>query len=165
MNALELLRSMHSDTKFRLKTILGSGDSAEAHESWQALQPLLEVHERLEDEYIYAPLADEFGTNTPLGDWVERHDADVANVELLIADVDTSKPGSPSWRMAVGRVTDTLTRHVMDEEGQIFGRIEQAWDAARLAAIGEEMQKVLDNSGAQPAGKRRTRAQAARGRR
>ena len=83
MNALELLRSMHSETKFRLKATLASDDAAEAEQSWQALQPMLELHEQLEDEYVYTPLADEFGAGTPLGDWAQRHDSDVAVYQAL----------------------------------------------------------------------------------
>jgi len=37
---------------------------------------------------------------------------------------------------------DVLSKHVMDEEGQIFGRIEQVWGSARLEQVGQQMQKV-----------------------
>ncbi|MBV9577910.1 MAG: hemerythrin domain-containing protein [Chloroflexi bacterium] len=161
MNALELLRSMHSETKFRLKATLASDDAAEAEQSWQALQPMLELHEQLEDEYVYTPLADEFGAGTPLGDWAQRHDSDVAVVRQLIADVDALKPATPDWRMALGRVTDALTRHVMDEEGQIFGRVAQAWDTARLESIGDKMQQAIDRTAGEPVATRPTRARAA----
>ncbi|MBV9598508.1 MAG: hemerythrin domain-containing protein [Chloroflexi bacterium] len=165
MNAMALLRTMHSETKFRLKGILGSDQPAEAQQAWQALRPLLELHEKLEDEYVYTALAEEFGAGSPLGDWAQRHDGDVAIVAQLIAEVDAAQPGTPEWRMALGRVADALTRHVTDEEGQIFGRIEQTWDAARLESIGAEMQQVVDGAAAQQPVSRRAHAASARRRR
>lgn len=144
MNAIKLLRTMHADAKVRFKVILGLDDSAAADAAWQALQPVLKLHEELEDEFVYTPLQAEFGTGTPLGDWDIQHDADVAVVEQLVEASNQLTPGTPEWRMCIGEVMDTLSKHVMDEEGQIFGRVEQVWDAARLEQVGEQMQALVD---------------------
>ncbi len=143
MNAIHFLREMHAETRLRLKRIVAVEDPAQAAQQWQALRPLLDLHEQLEDRFLYAPLATEVGPGTPLGDWAERHDGDVAVINQLLAGVDDAAPGAPEWRTAVGRVTDALSRHVMVEEGQIFGRIEQAWDPKRLERAGSEMRKEL----------------------
>lgn len=143
MNALELLRQMHADTRVRFKVILGTQDAAAALAEWRALRPLLALHEQLEDEFVYTPAAEETGPGTPLGDWLMQHDAEVAVVEGFIAAVDEADPASPEWRMHVGRVMDALSRHVMDEEGQIFGRIEQLWGPERLASVGAAMQHAM----------------------
>ena len=87
MNAIKLLRTMHADAKVRFKVILGLDDSAAANAAWHALQPVLKLHEELEDEFVYAPLQTEFGPGTPLGDWDIQHDADVAVVEQLVEAV------------------------------------------------------------------------------
>ena len=58
-------------------------------------------------------------------------------------------PGTPEWNMCIATVMDVLSKHVMDEEGQIFGRVEQVWDAARLEQVGAQMQK-LSTSRARP---------------
>ncbi|MBV9171314.1 MAG: hemerythrin domain-containing protein [Chloroflexi bacterium] len=146
MHATRLLRAMHSDAKLQLKVILGTQDSARAEQQWRALQPVLQLHEQLEDEFVYAPLSEEHGAGTPLGDWLIRHDSDVALVKELIAQVDKLAKGSPDWRMAVGQVTAALNKHVMDEEGQIFGRIEQTWDSERLEAVGVDMERALSKA-------------------
>ena len=38
---------------------------------------------------------------------------------------------------------DMLSRLVMDEEGQIFGRIEQLWGPERLTSVGAAMQQAM----------------------
>jgi hypothetical protein len=152
MNAIQLLRQMHADTKVRFKVILGADDAAGAAAQWEALQPLLDLHEQLEDDFVYTPLIEELqaGPGTPLGDWFLRHEADVALVKQLIAAAGQLDPATPEWRMGIGTIMDLLNKHVTDEEGQIFGRIEQVWSQARLEEAGQAMQKVKDS--AAPAG-------------
>ena len=47
-----LLRVMHADAKMRFKLILGADDPATAAAQWDALRPMLDLHERLEDEFL-----------------------------------------------------------------------------------------------------------------
>ena len=148
---------MHSDTKFQLKSILGLPDPAEAQQLWLDLQPALDVHEELEDEFVYAPLAEEYGPGTPLGDWLGRHDSEVAIVKQLVANVEAQQAGTPESRMAVSQVADVLNKHVTDEEGQIFGRIQQAWDLDRLESVGAAIEEARAQKLSQPAAATRTR--------
>ena len=146
MNAIRILRERHADTKQRFKVILASEDPATALQLWKELQPLLDLHETLEDEFVYAPIAEEMGPGTPLGDWALWHDADVTVAKELIATTGQVDPKRPEWRMSVARVMDTLSRHVMDEEGQIFGRIEQSWGPERLESVGADMSARLSKA-------------------
>jgi Hemerythrin HHE cation binding domain len=152
VDAIAILRTMHSDTKFQLKNILGVGvtDAALAQQLWVDLQHMLDLHEQLEDEFVYAPLAEEMGPGTPLGDWLARHDGEVAIVKQLIASVEAEEGGTPEWRMAVSRVADALQKHVTDEEGQIFGRIQQAWDSDRLESAGAAIDRARQQQLSRP---------------
>ena len=144
MNAIQLLRNMHADTKLRFKIILGTDDPRVADQRWRTLQPVLKLHEEIEDTLVYLPLRQEMDPGTPLGDWAVQHDADVEYVEQLIQASRDLAPATPDWRMCVARVMDALSKHVVDEEGQIFGRVEQVWDAARLKQAGAQMQELID---------------------
>jgi hemerythrin superfamily protein len=146
VNALQLLRQMHVETKIRFKVILGSDDAGSAALQWRALQPDLELHERLEDEFVYTPLFEEMGVGTQLGDWYVQHEADIAIVKQLIQAADKVDPATPEWRMAIAQVMDTLSKHVTDEEGQIFGRVEQLWGTERLVKAGAQMQELRDRA-------------------
>ncbi len=143
MNAIQLLRTMHADTKVRFKVLLGTVDAEAAKQDWMALQLVLKLHEQLEDECLYGPLKQELGTGTALGDWAVQHDADVGFVEQLIQQSAELAPGSPEWRMCIASIMDALSKHVMDEENQIFGRVEQVWVATRLEQVGEQMQERI----------------------
>jgi hypothetical protein len=146
MNAIQLLRTMHVETKLRFKVILGTDDPVVADQGWRALQPVLRLHEELEDEFLYKPLQTEFGLGTPLGDWIIQHDADVTIVEQLVAGSAELAPGTPEWKMCIATVMDVLSKHVTDEENQIFGRVEQVWAPPKLEQLGEQMQEVVSTS-------------------
>ena len=137
---------MHADTKVHFKLILGTDDPASAKVQWEALQPLLALHEQLEDQILYTPLFEEMGAGTPLGDWEIQHDADVAIVQELIQSANRLEAASPEWRMAIGRVMDALNKHVDDEEGQIFGPIEEVWGPERLEEAGKKMQHLKEQA-------------------
>ncbi|MGI9146975.1 MAG: hemerythrin domain-containing protein [Chloroflexota bacterium] len=154
MNAIQLLRQMHADSKVRFKLILGADDPKQAAEQWQALQPLLELHEQIEDDFVYTPLSQEMGPGTPLGDWSVQHEVDVATATQFIDAANQLDPATAEWRATIGTIMDVLNKHITDEEGQIFGRIEQVWDPARLEAAGQQMQKI--ENGAAPAAKPRS---------
>jgi hemerythrin-like domain-containing protein len=143
MNAIDLLREMHADTKVKLRVILGVDDPAEANTEWQALQPLLTLHEQLEDEHLYGPLHAQLPPGTRLGDWELIHDRDVAVVKQLVQHVNELQPGTPAWQMGIGQIVNALTKHVTEEEGQIFPRIEQVWNPQQLEAAGQQMQKLV----------------------
>ena len=159
MNAIQQLRTMHADAKVHFKLILGNDDAASAKHQWETLQPLLTLHEQLEDRFLYTPLFEEMGPGTPLGDWEIQHDADVAIVRELIQSANQLDSASPKWRMAIGRVMDALNKHVNDEEGQIFGPIEEVWGPERLDQAGKQMQHLKEQSTApsKPAASQRER--------
>lgn len=150
MNALQLLRAMHADSKQRFKLILGADDAPGAAQQWTELQPLLTLHEQMEDRYLYTPVFEETGPGTPLGNWAVQHEADASLVQQLIQAANRLDPASPDWRTAIGRVMDALAKHVIDEEGQVFGRIDALWDAARLEHAGQQMQQQMNDAAAAP---------------
>jgi hypothetical protein len=154
MNAIHILRRMHADSKVRFKLILGADDPKQAADQWRALQPLLQLHEQLEDTYVYTPLFEEMGPGTPLGDWFIQHEADVDTVTGFIEAAGQLDPATPEWRATIGTIMDVLNKHVTDEEGQIFGRIEQVWNPERLEQAGQQMARDLDS--AAPDGKPRS---------
>ena len=148
---------MHSDTKFQLKSILGIADPAEAQQLWLDLQPTLDLHEELEDEFVYAPLAEEYGPGTPLGDWLGRHDSEVAIVKQLVAKVEAQQAGHA--RVAHGRQPGCRcaeqARH--RRGGPDLGRVQQAWDLDRLESVGAAIEEAKAQKLSQPAAATRTR--------
>ena len=143
MHAIALLRSMHADARTQFKLILGTSPPTAAADAWAALQPVLDLHEEIEDRFVYGPVRDEAGPGTLLGDWAVQHDADVEMIKHHIEQVAQFGTGTPAWQMAIAASFELLSKHVLVEENEIFGRIEQLWGAKRLAQVGKEMEAMV----------------------
>jgi hypothetical protein len=144
MDATRFLRRMHADQKMQFKRVLSSPDAAQAARLWQALQPVLTLHEEIEDMHLYRPMLRDQGLATPLGDWQVRHDLQVQAVKAMIAEADKLEPGDALWRMSIAKIHDMLQKHIMEEELEVFPRVDQAWDLPHRQQIGEDMQAMLD---------------------
>src|SRR5207253_1279634 len=94
MHAIKLLRGMHAETRVQFKNILGTDDPQLADQAWRALQPVLKLHQEIEDRFVYQPLQEESLPGTPLGDWAVHHDADVGLVERVILASGELTPGT-----------------------------------------------------------------------
>ncbi|MBV9170376.1 MAG: hemerythrin domain-containing protein [Chloroflexi bacterium] len=143
MRATQFLRTMHADQKRRFKVLL-SAPPAEAQRLWTELQPVLNLHEQIEDTLLYTPMREQHGPGTPLGDWHDEHERQVDLVKAMIADVGSLDAADPRWRMTVGKINDLLHKHIMEEELEVFPRVDQALGDEQSQQIGDRMQSMLD---------------------
>jgi hemerythrin-like domain-containing protein len=122
---------------------------------------VLNLHERLEDQFVYGPLRDEVEADSLLGTWAVEHDEDVALIKQQLQQADGIKAGTPAWQMAVASAFELLSKHVLVEENEIFGRIEQRWSQERLADVGAQMEAIVTTeSTSTGAARKRSHAQA-----
>ena len=142
-NAIDLLMQMHREAKQQFMQILGASDGQQAVRRWKQLQPVLKVHEQMEEQYLYDPLKAERGSNTELGQWEPQHEREVNEVEQMISQADTMEQGAAGWRDQIRRISDTLAEHIAEEEGMIFPRIRQVWDEQKLQQAGMQMQQLM----------------------
>jgi hemerythrin-like domain-containing protein len=140
-DAIMLLMHMHREAKQQFSAILGASDNQRALQMWQRLQPVLKVHEQMEEQYLYDPLRAQQGAESELGKWEPQHERDVEQVEALIASADTLDANSGSWRDQIRRIADTLSQHIAEEESTIFPRIQQVWSPDQLQRAGQQMQQ------------------------
>jgi hemerythrin-like domain-containing protein len=139
MNAIQLLRNEHETAKRAFGQIQAA--SAEQRAAlWAKLQPELKVHEEIEETALYGPVAEEMGSsNETLREWQEHHREEVGELEALIQELEASDPTSDEWMEGIEELQQTLEHHIQEEEGDIWPRIQQAWDASKLEHAGETM--------------------------
>ena len=141
-DAIDLLMQMHREAKQQFMQILGASDGKQAAQMWKQLQPVLKVHEQMEEQYLYDPLKAERGSNTELGAWEPQHEREVDEIEQMISQADKMEQGAAGWRDQIRRISDTLAEHIAEEEGTIFPRIRQVWDEQKLQQAGKQMQQL-----------------------
>jgi len=142
MNAIQLLKSDHETAK----QMFGKIQTARAEqrgELWAKLKPELKVHEQMEEEALYGPVAREVESrDQTLKDWHEHHQEEVTELESLIEDIGEFDPTSDQWMERIEELQETLEHHIQEEEGDIWPRIQKAWDQSKLEKAGQQIESL-----------------------
>ena len=140
MDALEVLKQAHREAESTFQQIQQASPD-ERGALWAKLKPQLTAHEQYEDQFVYGPISKEAqGRDATLASWDQRHDAEVSQVNNLIAQVGQMDPEDQRWMQTINQVQMTLQQHIQEEEQQIFPRIRQFWGQDRLDEAGTKVQ-------------------------
>ena len=142
MNALELLKNQHETAKRGVGDIEAASPDQRA-QLWARLAPELKVHEEMEETALYGPVAQEAGPRDPtLKEWQEHHHEEVTEATALIEEITGVDPTTEEWMELINELKETLEHHIQEEEGNIWPRIEQAWDRSKLEHAGQQMETL-----------------------
>ena len=142
MNAIEFLKNEHEKAK-RAFGDIETASAGQRAQLWAKLEPELKVHEELEEVVLYGPVAQEVGSrDQALKEWQKHHREEVTEAEALIEEISGLDPTSEEWMNQVKELKDTLEHHIEEEEGNIWPRIEQAWDWGKLEHAGQQMETL-----------------------
>jgi iron-sulfur cluster repair protein YtfE (RIC family) len=140
MNAIQLLKSEHEKAKQAFEEIQAASTNQRAP-LWAKLEPELKVHEEMEEVALYGPVAQELGSTDPtLKKWHEHHHKEVTESKALIQEIDGLDSTSDDWVEKVEELQEALEHHIEEEEGDIWPRIQQAWDQSKLEYAGQQME-------------------------
>ena len=127
VDALEELREMHVETREALERI-EAASPADRLSLWARLRPELELHEQIEDRFVYEPVArDAAGLDATLVSWDQEHEAQVGKANALIFTLDTIDPFEDGWLTQLVKLHEMLAAHIANEEQNIWPRIRRVW--------------------------------------
>ena len=150
MDAIEFLQREHQKAKRAFETLLAAAPE-ERGARWSLLKPELKAHEKIEEQCLYGPIARAGASDRALSEWVsDRHQDEVYEVEGLIKETEGLDPQDGRWLATVRQIKAALENHIRQEEQDIFPRIGQLCERARLEEAGREMRQ----SKAEKAGRR-----------
>jgi hemerythrin-like domain-containing protein len=142
MDAIQFLKQEHQKAKAAFGKLL-EASPAQRGPLWKELQPELKAHEAIEEACLYGPIEEDGPSDPRLSAWVsERHEEEIGEVEGLIKKTERLDPKDDAWLETIRAIHSALENHIEQEEGEIFPRIGQVWDAKRLARAGEEMSEM-----------------------
>ena len=142
MNAVDFLLQEHRKTEEKFREI-EQADPQQRGALWRRLQPELKIHEQMEDNYLYGPLAqDPRLAGTELGTFQQRQNEDVRQLEQKMRQLDQLEPAGGDWLATFRQIRDALMGHVQEEETRILPKVPDAWDQARLDEAGRRMQEM-----------------------
>jgi hypothetical protein len=142
MEAIQFLEQQHEEAKAMFGRIEGA-QARERGDLWKKLGPELKLHEQMEEQHLYGPVAREAGgRDAKLAEWERHHRKEVTEAEAMIKKIDAADPSGDEWLAHVRTLKSTLEHHIQEEEGDIWPKIRQVWDSAKLEQAGRQMESM-----------------------
>lgn len=147
MDAIQFLKQQHEQAK-QMFSRIEQGQAGQRGQLWQKLSPELKAHEQLEEQHLHGPVAREAGArDSTLVGWQQHHRQEVSEAESMIRKIDGADPSDPGWLEQVRKLKGTLEHHIQEEEGKIWPKIRQVWDAGQLEQAGQQMESMKGKAG------------------
>lgn len=151
MDALKLLSDQHKEVKALFGKIEKAKDPQKAGQLFTELKTALTLHEKIEETHFYPPLREEAKTEDLVLESYEEHHV----MDLLLEEISRVDPGSEQFHPKMKVLEENVLHHAEEEEeGKLFPKVRQIWNAARRKEIGAKME-------ASAAGSRSQRSRAA----
>jgi len=142
MDAIQFLKKEHAKAKAMFERIEHAA-AGERGQLWSQLRPELEAHEQMEEMHLYGPVALEAGSrDATLVEWEQHHQEEVGQAESMILQLDGLNPSEPAWLAQVKELKSALEHHIQEEEGTIWPKIRQVWNARKLGQAGRQMEAM-----------------------
>ena len=142
MDAIQFLKHQHEEAKAMFGRI-ESAQGGERGQLWKKLSPELKAHEQMEEQHLYGPVAREAaGKDSTLAEWPQQHKQEVGEAEAMIRKIDAGNPSDQAWLTDVRQLKSALEHHIQEEEGKIWPKIRQIWDAQKLEQAGRQMEQM-----------------------
>lgn len=147
MDVIQMLKQQHEEAKSAFSK-LEQAPAAERGGLWTKLQPELKAHEQYEEQFVYEPIVtDAQGRDATLVSWHEHHQTEVREADGLIAEVGRHDSASETWLAAVRTLKSALERHIQEEEGDIWPRIQQVWPSQKREEVGRQVEGAKQAAG------------------
>jgi hypothetical protein len=137
MDALTLLKTDHDKVKKLLAELESTTERGEKTrtELFATIKGELTVHESIEEEIFYPALMDMAKTKAITLEAYEEHHV----VDLLMGELEDLDVTDPSWGAKATVMKENIEHHIEEEEGEMFRKTRQVFDAAELDELGRRM--------------------------
>src|SRR5262249_17243103 len=136
MNAILVLKGQHEKAKRGCQEI-ADGEPRERGVLWARLSPELKLHEEMEEEHLYGPVARDAAADARLASWPGQHRHEVKEAEELIEQIGQRSPESRGWLFLFPRLKSDLEGHIQGEEPEYCRRWGDHRDARQSGRAGD----------------------------
>jgi hemerythrin-like domain-containing protein len=144
MNAIDLLKEDHDRIKPLLSELKETTDRAEKTRGdlFSRIKQELTVHEIIEEEIFYPALKDHPRAKEIVLEGYEEHDV----VSRLMGELDGLEPTDERFGPKAKVMAENVEHHIEEEEGEMFKKARQVFDADELTELGERMAKRKESA-------------------
>jgi hemerythrin-like domain-containing protein len=137
MDAIKLLKEDHARIKPLLAEIKETTERAEKTRSelFSKIKQELTIHEIIEEEIFYPTLKEHPKAKEIVLEGYEEHDV----VNILMGELDGMEPTDERFGPKVNVMAENIEHHIEEEEGDMFVKARQIFDADELEELGNRM--------------------------
>lgn len=142
MDAISLLKDDHKAMKKLMDDIDGTTERGikTREELLAKMKTELTIHERIEEEIFYPAMREHSEAKDIVLEAYEEHHA----VDTLLDELESVPVDDETWAAKFTVIKENIEHHIEEEEGEMFEKAEQAFDAEELTALGERMKAMKD---------------------
>jgi hemerythrin-like domain-containing protein len=144
VDALKLLKEDHDRINPLLAEIKETTERAEKTrgELFSRIKEELTVHEIIEEEIFYPALKEHPRAKEIVLEGYEEHDV----VSRLMGELDGMDPTDERFGPKAKVMAENIEHHIQEEEGEMFERARQVFDADELEELGNRMGKRKESA-------------------
>ena len=137
MDAIALLKADHDKVKKLLADGEETTDRAEKTrtELFDTLKSEMLIHERIEEEIFYPALKAHPKARDIVLEGYEEHHV----VDEIMGELETTPVTDETWGAKFMVMKENIEHHIEEEEGEMFKKARQIFDADELEALGARM--------------------------
>ena len=142
MDALKLLKTDHDRVKKLLNELDETTERADKTrtEGLMKLKQDLKIHEAIEEEIFYPALKEHAEAKDIVLEAFEEHDV----VNMIMSEIEQTATSDETWKAKFSVMKENLEHHIEEEEGEMFDKAREIFDADVLESLGERMQARKD---------------------
>jgi hemerythrin-like domain-containing protein len=137
MNAIDLLKEDHDRIKPLLSELKETTDRAEKTRGdlFSRIKQELTIHEIIEEEIFYPALKEHPKAKEIVLEGYEEHDV----VSRLMGELDGMEATDERFGPKAKVMAENIEHHIEEEEGEMFKKARQVFDADELTELGDRM--------------------------
>jgi hemerythrin-like domain-containing protein len=137
LDALSLLKTDHDKVKKLLAELESTTERGvkTREELFATIKGELTVHEVIEEEIFYPELKAHPKAKEIVLEGIEEHDV----VNSLMGQLEDLPVDDETWGPKAKVMKENIEHHIEEEEGEMFSKARQVFDASELADLGERM--------------------------
>jgi hemerythrin superfamily protein len=134
MNAIELLKADHRKVEHLFGKVKATEES-EHKALFEQIKQELEVHTHIEETIFYPKIKEEKELEDITLEGIEEHH----QAKMFLRELSNLSDDSQKFEPKLKVLMEDITHHVQEEEGKMFPKVEELFDAAVLQELGAQM--------------------------
>ena len=141
MNAIELLKDDHDKVDRLFQKVKATEEGEEHKELFKKIKAELDAHTHIEEKIFYPRLKEKEELEDIVLEGIEEHHQAKIFLRELASLTEDSEKFEPKLKVLM----EDIEHHVMEEEGEMFPKVEKVISKTELEELGKRMEEEKKN--------------------